>query len=224
MSSALAIALLTSEVAPFSKTGGLADVTAALAKHLHAGGHDVRLFTPCYGSIAAPQWARSRSPGSLALPLAVGPHPYVFSVLRGCLPGSAAPLYLIDCPRAVRARRHLHHRSGRAPAVPCLHARGIRALPAPGVGPADPALPRLACGFAPLLLRSRVHAGSRCSPRPARCSRSTTSATRASSPPRSRADLDLGEHIYMLHQDDLRRRTHQCRCVTASCTRTRSPR
>ena len=51
MSDNLAIALLSSEVAPLSKTGGLADVVAALGKLLHAEGHDVRLFTPLYGSI-----------------------------------------------------------------------------------------------------------------------------------------------------------------------------
>jgi starch synthase len=49
VSARLAVCLLSSEVAPLSKTGGLADVAAALARHLHAVGHDARLFTPCFG-------------------------------------------------------------------------------------------------------------------------------------------------------------------------------
>ena len=47
----LSVCLLSAEVAPLSKTGGLADVAAALAKYLTAAGHDVRLFTPLYASI-----------------------------------------------------------------------------------------------------------------------------------------------------------------------------
>ena len=45
------VLLASSEVYPFSKTGGLADVSSALTKYLHAAGHDVRLFTPLYSSI-----------------------------------------------------------------------------------------------------------------------------------------------------------------------------
>ena len=40
------ICAIASEAAPFAKTGGLADVTAALTKYLHAHGHDIRLFMP----------------------------------------------------------------------------------------------------------------------------------------------------------------------------------
>src|SRR5690606_35470051 len=42
------IALVSSEIVPFSKTGGLADVTGALGKYLWLDGVDVRLFTPLY--------------------------------------------------------------------------------------------------------------------------------------------------------------------------------
>lgn len=42
------ILLLAAEVTPFSKTGGLADVSAALARQLHRRGHTVRLVTPLY--------------------------------------------------------------------------------------------------------------------------------------------------------------------------------
>jgi len=45
------ILFLSSEVAPFSKTGGLADVAAALPAALARRGHEVVLISPLYGAI-----------------------------------------------------------------------------------------------------------------------------------------------------------------------------
>ena len=45
------ILLAASEVAPFAKTGGLADVAGALPRELHRIGHDVRIFMPLYHSV-----------------------------------------------------------------------------------------------------------------------------------------------------------------------------
>ncbi|MEM6673748.1 MAG: glycogen synthase [Planctomycetota bacterium] len=53
MTSPLRIALASAECVPFAKTGGLADVTGALASALWKRGHDVRLFVPYYRSIDA---------------------------------------------------------------------------------------------------------------------------------------------------------------------------
>ncbi len=41
-----------SEVVPFSKTGGLADVSGALPHALAARGHDLRIVTPLYRSVS----------------------------------------------------------------------------------------------------------------------------------------------------------------------------
>jgi starch synthase len=46
--SRLRILLIASEVAPFAKTGGLADVAGALPRALAALGHDVRILLPRY--------------------------------------------------------------------------------------------------------------------------------------------------------------------------------
>jgi starch synthase len=94
----LAICLLASEVAPLSKTGGLADVAGALAKYLHAAGHEVRLFTPCYSTIDRAALAARPVAGLEQVPLSLGPHRYEFSVLEAPLPGAGAPVLLIDCP------------------------------------------------------------------------------------------------------------------------------
>ncbi|HKQ38324.1 MAG TPA: glycogen synthase GlgA [Verrucomicrobiae bacterium] len=47
------ILLASSEVYPYSKTGGLADMIGALAKALGRAGHQVGIVTPLYGSIRA---------------------------------------------------------------------------------------------------------------------------------------------------------------------------
>ena len=47
----LRIAMVSAECAPFAKTGGLADVAAALSRTLWKRGHQVRLFVPLYGRI-----------------------------------------------------------------------------------------------------------------------------------------------------------------------------
>lgn len=91
------VCLLASEVAPFSKTGGLADVTAALTKYLHGAGHEVKLFTPWYRAIGS--WPAAQPVAGLTgLPLTVGPHRYTFSVHATALPGSGAAVLLIECP------------------------------------------------------------------------------------------------------------------------------
>ncbi|MBU0508242.1 glycogen synthase GlgA [bacterium] len=51
MNDRLKILFVASEIAPFSKTGGLADVSAALPSALAAAGCEVRVVTPRYGSI-----------------------------------------------------------------------------------------------------------------------------------------------------------------------------
>jgi len=47
----LNILMVSSEMAPFAKTGGLGDVVGALPKALKRRGHDVRVVIPQYGSI-----------------------------------------------------------------------------------------------------------------------------------------------------------------------------
>jgi starch synthase len=51
MAKSLQILFVSSEVDPFAKTGGLADVSAALPKALRDVDHEVRIMMPRYGSI-----------------------------------------------------------------------------------------------------------------------------------------------------------------------------
>jgi starch synthase len=94
----LRICMLAAEAAPLSKTGGLADVAGALAKYLDAEGHDIRLFTPLYASIDRAKYPMQPLEGLQEVPLQIGPHRYVYSVVTTRLPQSDALVYLIDCP------------------------------------------------------------------------------------------------------------------------------
>ncbi|MGC9238346.1 MAG: glycogen synthase GlgA [Acidithiobacillus sp.] len=61
----LRILFVTSEMAPFSKTGGLGDVSGALPRQLLAAGEDVRVLVPWYGR---PDSAQLRHRADLWLP------------------------------------------------------------------------------------------------------------------------------------------------------------
>ncbi len=94
----LRICLTASEVTPFAKTGGLADVAAALPRHLHARGHDVRVFLPNYGSVDLPA-EESHPVGFLSdLEMQMGARRYRYTVVTTRLPGSDLWVYAIDCP------------------------------------------------------------------------------------------------------------------------------
>ncbi|MFM1872409.1 MAG: hypothetical protein RL398_1831, partial [Planctomycetota bacterium] len=63
----LRLLLCASEVTPFAKTGGLADVAAGLARWLGSVGHDVRVFLPLYKRILDGAWDLQPVPGAEAI-------------------------------------------------------------------------------------------------------------------------------------------------------------
>ncbi len=85
----LRIAFLASELTPFAKTGGLADVAEALPRTLGKLGHDVRVFVPLYGSIDFA--AHGLEPVEVSTE--------GFALRKGTLPRSSVPVYFIDAPR-----------------------------------------------------------------------------------------------------------------------------
>jgi starch synthase len=94
----LNVCFIASEIAPLSKTGGLADVAGALAKYLHADGHDIRVFTPLYKQVDRAKLEIWPVDFLRDIPLQLGPHALSFSVQTARLPGSQVMLYLIDAP------------------------------------------------------------------------------------------------------------------------------
>ena len=89
--------MVASEAAPFSKTGGLADVASALPRALGRLGHEVTLFTPRYAGVSAGQWRHEVS-------AAVAGTPFTAGLFEEGL-GVGARAMLVECPP-------LYHRSG----------------------------------------------------------------------------------------------------------------
>ena len=98
MSRPLRIAQVSSELGPFAKTGGLADVCAALPRYLADRGHDVRPFVPLYGNLK-PSGQQFLPVGFLQdVPIAMGGRSFSFSVFTAPLPGGGPAAYFVACP------------------------------------------------------------------------------------------------------------------------------
>lgn len=89
------ILFVTSEVARYAKTGGLADVSAALPKYLLSAGHDVRVVMPFYSRVDT-KGAKLETVLE-NLEVTPGPHRYRVDIIKASRPGEA-PVHLVDCP------------------------------------------------------------------------------------------------------------------------------
>jgi len=87
------VLLVSSEIHPLAKTGGLADVCAALPRELARHGAEVRLLMPAYESaldgVRSPRVAAPLG-GLLGLP--------GLRLIEGTMPDSGLPVWLLDCP------------------------------------------------------------------------------------------------------------------------------
>jgi starch synthase len=92
MSGRLNILYVSSEVVPFVKTGGLADVSEALPRALQEQGHDVRIALPCYGTISEHLKGERSGPCSAR----VNGDTRFAAWRTSRLPGSTIPVYLIE--------------------------------------------------------------------------------------------------------------------------------
>jgi starch synthase len=95
---ALKLCILSSEIVPYAKTGGLADVAGALVRNLSALGHDVRAFMPLYPIVRRNHPELQPVLGAQRAALTIGDTEYWFSLLTAGFPGSDAPVYFVDCP------------------------------------------------------------------------------------------------------------------------------
>jgi starch synthase len=91
----LRVLMASAETSPFAKAGGVADVTAALAKELRRQGHDVRLVLPRYRQISPERHGLRQAVA--ALPVRLGRETVDCSILEGRL--GDVPVYFVECPR-----------------------------------------------------------------------------------------------------------------------------
>ena len=103
----LKILLASSEVHPYSKTGGLADMVGALAKSLAAEGHQVGIVTPLYRGVRDRFPKIKRFDWKMDLPL--GQDHYPGQVWT--LPHGKATVYFIDQPGFFE-RKSLYQENG----------------------------------------------------------------------------------------------------------------
>jgi len=199
----LSICAIASEVVPFAKTGGLADVASALCRQLSSRGHDVRLFVPFYAQIRRDRVDAERVAPLQGLGIIIGRHEYRVDIWRARLPGAATPVYLVESD-ALYARPKLYtsdpdeHRRflvlTRA-ALECCRRMNFR--------------PHIVhshdwhAAFAPLWLRSIYkHDPVFASTRSVLTIHNIGYQGEFSAS--DVGDLDLGSDSYLLHQDDLR--------------------
>jgi len=91
----LKVLLVSAEVLPFAKTGGLADVAASLPKEVRRLGHDVRIVMPRYRAVDPGLLHLTTVLTGLEVPL--GAQTVTCSILEGRL--GEVPIYFVDCPQ-----------------------------------------------------------------------------------------------------------------------------
>ncbi|MCZ6506857.1 MAG: glycogen/starch synthase, partial [Acidobacteria bacterium] len=92
------ICLLSSELSPLAKTGGLGDAVSGLARFLAAQGVDLRVFLPFYSVCKIDPEVVAPVEFLQGLETELAGRAVEYGVYTTALPGSSLPIYLIHCP------------------------------------------------------------------------------------------------------------------------------
>ncbi len=106
----LKILFVTSEVVPFIKTGGLADVSSALPQKLQELGHQVRIVVPKYGAIDERKNKIHEVVRLKDIPTKIGNKDVVYSLRSSFLigPKTRVQIYFLDNIEYFGSRRSLY--------------------------------------------------------------------------------------------------------------------
>jgi len=96
MGQKLKILLVSSEVAPFAKTGGLADVTGALPKAIQKLGHDIRVLLPYYRMVKLGQFKTEEVVRELKVPISNRIETSAVRQTHIATPAGKVPVYLLE--------------------------------------------------------------------------------------------------------------------------------
>ncbi|NCD00757.1 glycogen synthase [bacterium] len=91
------VLMVSAEVAPFAKAGGLADVTGSLPPALKKLGVDVRIVMPKYGLISESEYKLEKIVRDISIPS--GGEIVKISLYKSFLPKTDIPVYFIDYPK-----------------------------------------------------------------------------------------------------------------------------
>jgi starch synthase len=105
------ILFITSEVVPFVKTGGLADVSAALPQMLAEMGHEVRIVVPKYGAVDDRKFKIHEVVRLKDLQIKIGNKEVIFSLKSCFLPGQRVrvQIYFLDNQEYFGSRNSLYN-------------------------------------------------------------------------------------------------------------------
>ena len=103
----LKIVHIASEVAPFSKTGGLADVTRSLPKALKRLGHDVIIITPLYGRLIDKEENKLQLVKANVNLQLNSQESVKVNYWKGYLM-TGLPVYFVECPKFFSRHRHIY--------------------------------------------------------------------------------------------------------------------
>ena len=92
----LHIAIISSEVVPFAKTGGLGDVCGSLPIALEQLGHQCSVFLPCYRSAIHSGLPIESTPIAFTIPM--GGRHVACRISKSRLPNSQVTIYFVDQP------------------------------------------------------------------------------------------------------------------------------
>jgi starch synthase len=110
MPSKYKVLFITSEVVPFIKTGGLADVSSALPQKLQELGHQVRIVVPKYGAIDERKYKIHEVVRLKDISVKIGEKEVVFSLRSSFLigPKTRVQIYFLDNPEYFGNRHSLY--------------------------------------------------------------------------------------------------------------------
>lgn len=94
----LNICLVCSELTPLAKTGGLADVTAALSDYFHSAGHPLLVLTPFYATLDVSGFVVESVPGLEELSITLGDRSFNYRIVKAQPAGPGPDIHLLDCP------------------------------------------------------------------------------------------------------------------------------
>ncbi len=92
------IAFAASEVFPYAKTGGLADVAGSLPAEISKLGHEVKIFLPKYKSVGEMEHGLHYMWDIGEIPIRVAGHVQSVHVHKAILHRSNVEVYFVDCP------------------------------------------------------------------------------------------------------------------------------
>jgi starch synthase len=107
MSKKLKIVQISSELAPFSKTGGLGDVARSLPKALNRLGHEVICITPLYGRVISKKENNLKLVFKDVILFLNSDEKIKVNYWQGYLMDDL-PVYFVECPKYFSKHKHLY--------------------------------------------------------------------------------------------------------------------